>query len=262
MARDAYGSVRPVGSSASGTPPITREQMVKPLDAWWTVLFVDPVATRIVPPLSRVSWVTPTAITLLAHLLGVVSALLFASDRIVVAAAVYEVRFVLDCVDGKLARVTGRSSLFGQLLDTWGDRVLFLANAAALGWQHAPIAVVVLAAAYPLQFHLLQARREVLARGGSDRPLDRMLERGWGRALARRRMFPMPTSVDVEHLLLFGGPVAWGLGLDALAPLLWLVTAYAVLECTRYGASMLRTAAALDRAAAAATSEPAPAAET
>lgn len=221
--------------------------MVKPLDAWWTVLFVDPIATRVVPHLSRIAAVTPTRVTMVAHLLGVASAILFANNLLIAAAVIYEVRFVLDCIDGKLARVTGKTSLYGQLLDSLGDRVLFVANAAALGWRVAPVAVVIIAAAYPLQFHLMEMRRDLKARLATPRPMDQLLERRWGRALARRRLFPMPTSVDVEHLLLFGGPLLWALGLDVLAPLLWVVAAYASLECLRYGISMLRTAATLDR---------------
>lgn len=223
--------------------------MVKPLDAWWTVLFVDPIATRVVPGLARRSWVSPTRITVLAHLLGVASAALFATGHLGWAALVFEVRFVLDCIDGKLARATGRSSVFGQLLDAFGDRVLVMANVVALGWSRSPAAVVLLVASYPLQFHLFESREQLLAERGEAKASTRLMARGWGAALARRRLYPMPISVDVEHLLLVVAPLVWVAGADLVTPALWVTTAYFLLQCLRYGLGLLRTAAALDRAA-------------
>lgn len=228
-------------------PPIPRELMVKPIDAWWTVLFVDPVATRVVPPLVRVSWINPTRVTLAAHLLGVVSVALFAADALVAAAVVFEVRFLLDCIDGKIARATGTSSVLGQLLDSIGDRVLFTATVVAFGWPLSPIAVVILAAVYPLHFHLLEIRERLLSEQGEAKPIEKVMGGRWGQAMTRRRLFPMPTSVDFEHLLLFVAPVLWALGVDLLEPTLWLVTAYFALQAARYGLSMLRAAARLDR---------------
>lgn len=227
---------------------IPRDQIVKPLDAWWTVLFVDPVATRAIPVLAGLQWVTPTRVTLLAHVLGIVSAVLFATDDLLAGGLVFEMRFVLDCIDGKLARATGRSSLSGQLLDTVGDRVVFMANVVALGWSRASVPMIILVGAYPLLFHLMDTRKDLRARSGSTAPIERILGGTWGQALARRRLLPFPTSVDVEHLLLFIGPVAWTAGIDLLTPLLWLTAGYFVIEASRYSASILRLAAEVDRA--------------
>lgn len=232
---------------------IPRDQIVKPLDAWWTVLFVDPVATRAIPVLAGLRWVTPTRVTLLAHVLGIVSAVLFATDHLLVGGLVFEVRFVLDCIDGKLARATGRSSLSGQLLDTVGDRVVFMANVVALGWSRASAPMIVLVGAYPLLFHLMDTRKDLRARSGSTAPIERILGGTWGQALARRRLLPFPTSVDVEHLLLFVGPVAWTAGFDLLTPLLWLAASYFVIEVGRHSVSILRLAAEVDRANLSAT---------
>ncbi len=183
-----------------------------------------------------------------AHLLGVVSIVLFATGHLLAGALVFEVRFVLDCVDGKLARATGRSSLFGALLDTVGDRVLLVANVAALGWGRAPAAVALLAAAYPLQSHLIELRLDLHDRAGEHLPIDRAMQHRWGAAMVRRRLYPFPTSVDVEHAVLFLGPLAWAAGVDLLHPLLWVAASFFALQTVRYGVGALRAARILDRA--------------
>lgn len=228
--------------------------MTKPLDAWWTVLLVDPFATRLVPRLARRSWISPTRVTVFAHLLGLVAVALFATGRLVPGALVFQARFVADCIDGKLARVTGRTSRFGQLLDTFGDRALVVACVGALGWRFAPAAVTILAATYPLYFHLLETQRNLVPATelGAGAP-HAAAGHGWQARLARRRLYPIPTSVDVEHLLLVAGPLLWGVGFDAIRPLLWLAAGYFVLQSLRSGTRLLTRAAALDRAAARAT---------
>jgi hypothetical protein len=72
----------------------------------------------------------------------------------------------------------------------------------------------------------------------------------WGRALAARRLYPIPISVDVEHVLMVVVPVAWAAGLDVVGPALWAAAAYFAGQSARYLISVLRTGARLDRAVA------------
>ncbi|MFB7245838.1 phosphatidylglycerophosphate synthase [Streptomyces populi] len=107
----------------------------KKRDAWWTVLLVDPVATPLVRQLAMRTRVTPNQITWGAFLLGLVSAACFALGDwrwLVVGAAVYHVSFIFDCMDGKLARLTGQGSVFGAWLDFVFDRIRVAACAVAL----------------------------------------------------------------------------------------------------------------------------------
>jgi phosphatidylglycerophosphate synthase len=238
-----------VGTSGDAEASITREQMVKPIDAWWTVLLVDPIATRLVPRLAPHRAVTPTRVTLVAHLLGIVAIACYAGDLLVAGAIAFQARFIADCIDGKQARVTGRTSRFGQLLDALGDEVIVVACVAALGWRDAPAAVALFAVAYPLHFHLLETRRG-LGAARADAAEVPPGARGWRAALARRRLYPIPTSVDVEHVVLVVGPIVSALGLDVVEALVWIGAVYFALQCLRYGVTVLRAAAALDRAAA------------
>ncbi|WP_406839370.1 CDP-alcohol phosphatidyltransferase family protein [Streptomyces sp. AHU1] len=107
----------------------------KKRDAWWTVLLVDPVATPLVRQLAMRTRVTPNQITWGAFLLGLVSAALFALGDwrwLVAGAVVYHVSFIFDCMDGKLARLTGQGSVFGAWLDFVFDRIRVAACAVAL----------------------------------------------------------------------------------------------------------------------------------
>ena len=223
--------------------------MVKPLDAWWTVLVVDPVAARLVPPLVGLRRVTPTRVTAAAHLLGVVSAVLFVRGHLLAGAVVFEVRFLLDCIDGKLARVRGTSSVLGAELDALGDRLLVTANLVALVWPFEPLAALLLGSVYPVSLTMFEARDRLAARRGGDKLVERLAGSGLGARLAGHRLNPIPTSVDAEHLLLFCAPVAWALGADVVRPAAWVVGAFFSIQILRYGVSLLRIAADLDRAA-------------
>lgn len=221
--------------------------MVKPVDAWWTVLVVDPIATRVVPRLARIPSITPSRITLVAHALGVVSAVLFATDHLVAGAIVFEIRFVGDCLDGKLARVTHQSTLFGRDLDAWGDRIVVMVNFAALGWVVDPLAALILIGAYPVSFHLLEVRDQALRQAGARAQHERMRDGGYGAAMARRRLYPMPTPIEAEHVALFVAPLLAAAGLDVLVPAFWLVSAFFVVQGMRYLVTTLRTGAAVDQ---------------
>src|SRR5215207_2156843 len=98
--------------------------MNKPVDSWWTVIAIDPIAARLVPLLSRIRAVTPTRLTLTAFALGLASAATFAAGELALGAILFEVRFLLDCLDGKLARYRGTSSPAGAFVDVACDMLV------------------------------------------------------------------------------------------------------------------------------------------
>ncbi len=119
-------------------PPLAEVRRItqKKRDAWWTVMLVDPVATPLVRVLAMRTKVTPNQVTWGAFLLGLVSAACFAWGDgwrwLIAGALVYHLSFILDCVDGKLARLTGQGSVFGAWLDFVFDRIRVMACAIAL----------------------------------------------------------------------------------------------------------------------------------
>jgi phosphatidylglycerophosphate synthase len=112
-----------------------RERTYKPVDAWWTVLLVDPLASRLVRIVAPYRRITPNVLTVIATLIGLGAAACFAqADRwwLVAGAVLFHVSFVVDCMDGKIARLNGTGSNFGQWLDYVFDRVRVLACGFAL----------------------------------------------------------------------------------------------------------------------------------
>jgi hypothetical protein len=112
-----------------------RERTFKRRDAWWTVLLVDPLASRLVWLVAPYRWVTPNLLTGLATVLGLgAAATFFQHDRnwLIVGALLFHLSFVVDCMDGKIARLNGTGSMFGAWFDFMFDRLRVILCAFAL----------------------------------------------------------------------------------------------------------------------------------
>ncbi|SFX96109.1 CDP-alcohol phosphatidyltransferase family protein [Streptomyces atratus] len=107
----------------------------KKRDAWWTVVLVDPVATRMLIVMARFNFITPNRVTWAALFVGLGSAGFFLKgdmQSLIIGAALYHLSFILDCIDGKLARLKGNGTVFGGWLDYVFDRIRVLFCALAL----------------------------------------------------------------------------------------------------------------------------------
>ncbi|WP_078947598.1 CDP-alcohol phosphatidyltransferase family protein [Streptomyces griseus] len=107
----------------------------KKRDAWWTVFLVDPTATRMLLLFARFRFITPNRVTWAALFIGLGSAGFFLQgDRqsLLIGAGLYHLSFILDCIDGKLARLKGNGTVFGGWLDYVFDRIRVLFCALAL----------------------------------------------------------------------------------------------------------------------------------
>ena len=118
-----------------------RERTYKERDAWWTVLLVDPLAVRLVRLVAPYRRITPNLLSALAFVLGLGAAWCFAlAGRwwLVAGAVLFHLSFVVDCMDGKIARLNGTGSMFGTWFDFIFDRVRVVICAVALmGGQYA-----------------------------------------------------------------------------------------------------------------------------
>ncbi|WP_069884789.1 CDP-alcohol phosphatidyltransferase family protein [Streptomyces luteocolor] len=123
-------------------PPLAEVRRItqKKRDAWWTVLLVDPVATPLVRLTAMRTRITPNQITWGAFLLGLGSAACFALGEwrwLALGAVIYHLSFILDCMDGKVARLTGQGSVFGAWLDFVFDRIrVMVCGVALMGGQY------------------------------------------------------------------------------------------------------------------------------
>jgi phosphatidylglycerophosphate synthase len=189
---------------------------LKPVDAWWTVLVIDPIAIPMVDALRNVRWITPNLISFASIASGVGSAAAFASTQFILGALLYQLRFLLDCVDGKLARVRGQGSRLGWYLD---HRTAFPVMTLMLaGWSYGLYRVdwhpywSVILTSYLVAFanYLLFANEAIGGGGGATaRPL-------WGRLYSR------PTVNEFETLVYTVFPILLALESRFAAPVLWI----------------------------------------
>ncbi|QVQ53600.1 CDP-alcohol phosphatidyltransferase family protein [Spiractinospora alimapuensis] len=112
-----------------------RELTYKSRDSWWTVFLVDPFASRLVRWTANHTNLTPNQLTLGSFVLGVGAAVCFAQVTwpwLLAGAVLFHLSFVLDCMDGKIARLKGTGTVFGGWLDYIFDRLRVLVCAVAL----------------------------------------------------------------------------------------------------------------------------------
>jgi phosphatidylglycerophosphate synthase len=198
---------------------------LKARDAWWTCFVIDPVAGPLVRFAAARSWITPNRLTVASALVGLLAAACFALDLLVVGALVYQLSFLLDCMDGKLAAVRGLRNPWGGFYDVAADTVRFVACFAALasvlspsGWE---IAVIALYPSVRFAVFVLGEARPVV---GSSSTVEVPARFGAVLRAAPRRLSAPGTTVDNEAVVftlapLLGVPmvgVAIGAAVDAL----------------------------------------------
>ncbi len=113
----------------------------KPKDILWNRFVARPAAAVLLVPLAR-SRITPNQITFLSLATFVAAMVLLALEPghlgLVVAVLVLELSYVLDCIDGQLARLKHLSSPVGAHLDFLMDEIKAFLLVAATGirlWQ-------------------------------------------------------------------------------------------------------------------------------
>jgi phosphatidylglycerophosphate synthase len=100
------------------------DSAVKASDGFFTTFFVSPYSRHVARWAAR-RGLTPNQVTTASMLLGVLAAAGFATGErwgLVAGAALLQLAFAADCVDGQLARYTRRFSAFGGWLDSMFDR--------------------------------------------------------------------------------------------------------------------------------------------
>jgi phosphatidylglycerophosphate synthase len=229
----------------------------KKRDYWWTVLVTDPLAVPLTRGLMGVRWISPNAVSVLALLLGIAVGPAFALGTragLIAGGILFYVAFVVDCVDGKLARARGQTSALGAALDTIGDAarrasasaglIVYLYRSDDYGTDAFWLAIAYTIAAYFFlelsgvaerkTAHLAKTGREVdeatleeLKASGDDRGGGR-----WSSALARHRLLPTPGMPDVQAVVFILGPIT-GLVVPALIVGLAMVTIGMLLNAAR-----------------------------
>jgi phosphatidylglycerophosphate synthase len=85
--------------------------------------------------------VPPPVVVVGAGAAGIAAAVQLGRGSLLAAALLLQLKTLLDNADGQLARLTGRTSVFGRFLDSEVDLLVNAALFAALGWTHGRPAV-------------------------------------------------------------------------------------------------------------------------
>ena len=179
----------------------------KDRDYWWTVLVVDPIAFPVARFLARKRLLTADQVTVLSLLVGVASGFAYAREGrvgLIVGAVLFFSSFVLDCVDGKLARALGTSSPKGRVLDELADAGRRTSAAVGLAvhvWDAGGASFW-----WPVAYALLSFLFAELSGGTRAEPAT-MVGGRWADALARRRLLPTPGTPDIGALVFIFGPL-------------------------------------------------------
>ncbi len=79
--------------------------------------------------------INPNIISLGSLVLALLAVWAFGSGIWWLGGLLFEASFVLDCVDGPVARLTGKTSRLGILLETTGDSIRLVGSAVALAYS-------------------------------------------------------------------------------------------------------------------------------
>ncbi len=96
----------------------------KSADCWWFVLFLRPLVNRLTWVISNFSRITPNQLTLISFIIGLFSSILFLQGEwifLFFGAICFEVSYIFDCIDGRVARIKKISSPIGAYFDIMTD---------------------------------------------------------------------------------------------------------------------------------------------
>ena len=127
-------------SASTTAEPIRRASDIEEASNRW---LIHPISSALVPMFARAG-VSPNAVSILGMVCGASAAFFFARFEqgwqwSVAGLLLMLVWHVCDGADGQLARLTGKQSEFGKLIDGICDYVVFIANYVALAAVTAPM---------------------------------------------------------------------------------------------------------------------------
>jgi phosphatidylglycerophosphate synthase len=180
-----------------------KERTLKPVDAWWTVLAIDPLAVRLVWLCVRLPVrVSPGFVTAISLVFGLSAGYFFWIQAYVWGALFYEISFLLDCVDGKLSRLEGSSSPLGAFWDGVAGELTYLVCVIGLGaglenGVMEPVGALTLLLGLRALNHLISLYSTAEVEGVHSAIVAKP-----GSWLARKRLLP-PFAFPDRHLVLF-----------------------------------------------------------
>lgn len=200
----------------------------KKLDAMWTTLVVDQFAIPLTWLVANFTSFSPNQVTLFSKLLGFSSFFFFIrADHasLIIGALLFELSFILDCVDGKLARLKNMASPIGAFFDYVSDRIVNLTNVAGLAlgsyfasgdigvllWGSGFLILITYMRMFNFHFRIIFKKQkdiEPLLRGrySKNHTMVGALKNLY-LYLHKRRVKVLPSTVEVETVVFFIAPL-------------------------------------------------------
>jgi phosphatidylglycerophosphate synthase len=203
------------------------ELSVKAHDAWWTVLVIDPIAAPLVALVDRARAITPNTVTVASVVIAALSALEWVRSEAIAAAVLFQIAFLLDCMDGKLAYLRHLESPYGAWLDAASDAVRMTVCYAGFAWWMAgrsdlTRATILALAAYPVLHAGVMLSGRAWPVHDDDEPRRAIPATTIAMLRAAPGRLGLPGStVDAEALVFTVGPL-----LAVPVACLWLATAF------------------------------------
>ncbi len=192
---------------------------------WWAYAAVLPAAKRLSLWLANRTRLTPNQITLISFALVMLSAALFYQGSWPALAAggvIYQLNYLLDCVDGAIARLKNKKSIEGSFLDFFSDRWKNFIALFALSYghylRHYDVAILLVAICYVFLSemyvlrdakvdYMLRANKMVFFTAPSPLVIRFAPARRFLRWMGRAKLYNRPTDVDVWALVFLAGPL-------------------------------------------------------
>jgi len=94
-------------------------------EPWLNIFILSPITITITQLWIRRTNLGPDILTFLSLILGVMAGISFGFDQVILGVFLYFFSYVLDAVDGKVARIRNGSSKYGAWFDILVDRTVF-----------------------------------------------------------------------------------------------------------------------------------------
>ncbi len=190
------------------------EKVLKKKDAWWTVLVIDRIAIPLtIFTANHLPFLTPNFFTLLSLIISLSAAYSFFSGHMLMGALLYELAFLFDCIDGKLAGLTQKQSFSGLWLDKISDKFRLFFNTVALSFRCSPLIAITFIFMYLWDEIDAIVYENIALKNRKDKYANVEKNRGITGFLLKHRLALLPGAVEMDTLAFFIGPIVsvkWG----------------------------------------------------
>ncbi len=107
---------------------IQLKKTFKPREEWWSRVFATPIANFVLLGVADWPFITPNRLTILSFILTVLTTALILSGsakNLLFAGIILQLAYIIDCMDGQLARYRQTASRIGSFLDKLSDYIKF-----------------------------------------------------------------------------------------------------------------------------------------